>query len=80
MTTVHPPDTLSYSQICYPTPKPFQEEVLPEPEQMDVKILYDLPDIIDVPDELSSDFDPWAHIVLKYQWLNAILIWQVKSP
>ena len=28
----------------------------------------DQPDIINVPKELLSDFDSWAHIVLNYQW------------
>ena len=32
-----------------PPPQPIQEEVLPKPEPMDIKILEDLPDIIDVP-------------------------------
>ena len=39
-----------------------------EPEQMDVDILEDLLDLIDVPEELLSDFDSWAHSVLEYQW------------
>ena len=48
-------------------PQPIQE-VPPEPEQMIIKILDDLLDIINVPDKLLSDFDFWAHSVLKYQW------------
>ena len=40
----------------------------PEQEQMDIGIPEDLPDLIDVPDELLSDFDSWAHSVLEYQW------------
>ena len=43
------------------SPQPIQEDVLPEPEQIDIKILDDLPDIMSVPEELSSDSDSWAH-------------------
>ena len=39
-----------------PASQTIQEEVLPEPEQMDIEILGDLPDVIHVPKELSSDF------------------------
>ena len=50
------------------SPQPSQVEIPPEPEQMDMEILEDLPDLIDVPKELLSDFDSWAHSVLEYQW------------
>ena len=66
---------LCIHQILCPTPtpatpplQPIPEEVPPEPEQMDMEILVDLPDIIDVPEEHLSDFDSWAHSVLEYQW------------
>ena len=35
---------------------------------MDIKILDDLPDITNVPKELSSDFHSWEQGVLEYQW------------
>ena len=35
---------------------------------MNVKILDDLPGVMTVPVELLSDFDSWAHSVLKYKW------------
>ena len=35
---------------------------------MDIKILEDLPDLINVLKELLSDFDSWAHSVIDYQW------------
>ena len=63
-----------------PPPKPIQEEVPPKPEQMDIEILDDLPDIIDVPKELLSDFNSWAHSVLEYQWYYDIYIQPVNTP
>ena len=42
--------------------------MLPEPEQMDIEIPGDLPDLIDVHEELLSNFDSKAHGVLEYQW------------
>ena len=51
-----------------PPLQPIQEEVPPEPEQMDMEILDDLPDIIHLPKDLLSDFDSWAHSALEYQW------------
>ena len=51
-----------------PSPQPDQVEVPQGLEQMDIKILEDLLDITDVPKELLSDFDSWAHSVLEYQW------------
>ena len=50
-----------------PPLQPIQEEVLPEPEQMDIKIMDDQPGSINVPEELFSDFDSWVQTVLKYQ-------------
>ena len=47
---------------------PIKWEVPPEPKEMDIKILEDLPYLIDVPEELLSDFDSWAHSMLEYQW------------
>ena len=55
-----------------PLPQPDQVEVSPEPEQMDVDILDNLPDVINVPKELSSDFETWSHSLLEYQWLYDI--------
>ena len=48
--------------------QPNQVEVPPEPEQMDIEILNDLPDVINVPEEVLSDLDYWTHSVLEYQW------------
>ena len=48
------------------------KEVLTEAELMDISILDDLPDIMDVPEKLSSDFDFWSQSVLGHQWLNDI--------
>ena len=50
-----------------PPPQTIQEELLQEPEPMDIKILDDLLDIIDVPKELFSDFDSWVQSVHQYQ-------------
>ena len=43
-------------------------EVFPEPKLIDIEIMDDLPDIIDDPKELSSDFVSWAQSVLRQQW------------
>ena len=51
-----------------PPPQLIQVEVSPEPEQMDVEMQDDVPDVTDIPKELLSDFDSWAHSVLEYQW------------
>ena len=45
----------STTRPATPTPQPVQEEVPPEPEQMDMEILDYLPDVINVPKELLSD-------------------------
>ena len=50
-----------------PTPSPLQPnqvEMPPEPELMDIGILEDIPDLMDIPEEVVSDFDVWAHTVL----------------
>ena len=60
------------SRPATPTLQPTQEEILSEAELMDTSILDDLPDVINVPEELSSDFDSWAQSVLKHQWQNDI--------
>ena len=43
-------------------------EIPPEPELMDKDIPEDIPDIIEIPEVIISDFDDWAHSVLEYQW------------
>ena len=43
-------------------PQPIHEEVLPEEELMDISILHELPDVINVPKELSSYFDSWHRV------------------
>ena len=67
-TSLHPPDTAPYSKTSNPTPHTIKEVVPTEPEQMDIKKLDDLSDVINVSKELLSDFDSWACSVLKYQW------------
>ena len=65
---MHPPDTMPYSLISNPTPTTYLRRSAPELGKMGTKILDDLPDIINVPEELLSDFDSWAHSMLEYQW------------
>ena len=55
------------AQINNPTPQPDQVQMPQEPEQMVIEILEELPDLINVPKEVLSDFDSWAHNVLEYQ-------------
>ena len=52
----------------HPTPQPKQMEMPPEPEHVDIDIPVEIPDLIDVPEELLSDFDSWTHSILEYQW------------
>ena len=59
-----PPHT---PRSAIPSPQPIQEAYT-EPDPMDIEILDDLPDVIDVLNELSSDSDSWELSMLKYQW------------
>ena len=61
---MHPSDTTPYSQTSNSSPHPIQKEVPPEPEEIDTEILDDLPDIINIPKELLSDFDSWHTVCL----------------
>ena len=35
---------------------------------MDIDIPEDIPDLINVPEDILLDFDAWAHSVMEYQW------------
>ena len=49
-------------------PQPNQVVMLPPvSENMDIDIPEDIPDFINIPEEILSDFDAWAHSVPKYQ-------------
>ena len=49
--------------------QPDQVEVSPQFELMELDIPEDIPDLLDVPKEVMSDFDAWALGVLSYQFL-----------
>ena len=49
-----------------PPPQPNQVEMLPEYKLMELDILEDIPDLLDVPEEVMSDFDAWAQHILSY--------------
>ena len=51
-----------------PGSQPNQVEMPPEPENLDIDIPEDIPCLINVPEELLSDFDSWAHSVLENRW------------
>ena len=51
-----------------PSPQHDQVEMPIEPELMDTDIPEDIPDFIDVPEKILSDFDAWAHSLQDYQW------------
>ena len=51
-----------------PPLQPSLRRRLQEAEPMDISIMDDLPDVIDAVKEPSSDFDSWAHSVLRHQW------------
>ena len=61
---VHSPDT----QASNLTPTIQSSRDTPNPEQIDIGIVEDLPDLIDVHKELLSDFNSWGHSVLGYHW------------
>ena len=70
--TSTPPHSL-YQQPhpCSPTKesqKPDQMEVPPEFEVMELDTPEDIPDLLDVLQEVMSDLDAWAHDVLSYQF------------
>ena len=56
------------TQTATPLPQPDQVEMPPEPEHMNLDIPEDIPDLINIPEEILLDFESWAHSVLKYQW------------
>ena len=49
-------------------PQPDQREMPSDNEIMELNIQQDIPDLIDVPKEVISDFDAWAQSVLDYSW------------
>ena len=64
-------NTCVFTSIPRPTPpalQPNQVEMPPVPENMNIDIQEDIPDLINIPEEILLDFDAWAHSVLKNQW------------
>ena len=41
---------------------------MPPYELMELYIPKDMSDLIDIPEEVLSDFDAWAHSVLDCEW------------
>ena len=62
------PTTQSSGDASDPTPQPGQADMPPEHELMELDIPDDIPDIIDVPEEVLSDFDAWTNSMLDYGW------------
>ena len=52
-------------QPAAPTPQPDHVEMSPVSENMDIDIPEDTPDLINIPEEILSDFDAYAHSVLE---------------
>ena len=46
---------------------PYPIEASPEIELMELDISEDILDLLDIPEEVMSDFDTWAQDVLSYQ-------------
>ena len=59
---MHSPDTQTSN------PQPDQVEIHPEPGHIDIDIVEDIPNPIDVPEELLLGFHSWTHSLLDYQW------------
>ena len=51
-----------------PSPQPKHVEMPPEYELMELDIPEDMPDLIDILEEVLSDVDAWTHSVLEYEW------------
>ena len=51
-----------------PPPQSDQIEMAPDHELMELDMLEYIPDFLDVPEEVISDFDVWAQSVLDYPW------------
>ena len=51
-----------------PSPPTGQVEMHPEHELMELDITEDMPNLIDIQEEVLSDFDAWAHSLLDYEW------------
>ena len=51
-----------------PLQQPNQVEVPWELELMELDIPDDIPDLIDIPKDIVSDFEAWAYDVLSYQF------------
>ena len=51
-----------------PLSQPDQLQMPPDQEHMEIDIPENTLDFIDVPEEVISDFDAWAHSVLDYPW------------
>ena len=51
-----------------PPQQPNQVEVPPQLELMELDVPDDIPDFVDVPEDLVLDFETWAHDVLSYQF------------
>ena len=51
-----------------------------EPQLRDIDILEDIPDLIDIPEEILLDFDAWAHSVLglSVESWHSMNIWHLK--
>ena len=55
-----------------PPPQPDQVEIPQEYELMELDAPEDIPDLVDVPEEVLSEFDARAHSVLNFQLLTFI--------
>ena len=58
-----------------PSQKPGQVEMSSEHEFMELDIPKDMPDLIDVPGEVLSDFDAWAHSMCGNLFLHLYFIY-----
>ena len=65
---IPPPQPNEVEMPANPLLQPDQVEMPPEPELMESDIPEDIPDLIDIPEEVLSDFNAWAHSVLDYEW------------
>ena len=72
-----PPPQLNQGVPVTPPPQPDQIEMAPDYELTVLDIPEDIPDLLDIPEEVMSHSNAWAQEMLNYQGL--ILLWTLTS-
>ena len=73
-----PPPQVNQESPVIPSLQPDQVEMPPDYELMDLDIPEDIPDLLDIPEDMISDFDAWVQDVSSYQ-LDSMTIYIIKQ-